>query len=65
MGLQRGVYLGCDQPGCRADSDDNPDLRGMRSVADLLDAAKKAGWQIDKGKRGQPDRHHCPEHAAR
>lgn len=62
MGLLRGVYLGCDQPGCSADTDDTPELRGMRVVYELLEAATKAGWQIDKGRGGKPDRHYCPLH---
>lgn len=64
MTFQRGVYLVCDQPGCKIDSDDWYDLRGQRNPNELERKAALAGWKVAYDPSGAREPFHfCPEHA--
>lgn len=70
MGMHRGVYLVCDQPGCSVDTDEQSELRGCRHPDEIERKAKAAGWEITTvvkriSESGRDlTRHYCPKHAA-
>ena len=65
MSLNSGVCIGCDYPGCYANSDMYPEARGARlnNMKNLYKVIEANGWVIDAPSEGVVKYYCCREHA--
>lgn len=64
MSLNSGVCIGCDYPGCTANSDDYPAARGarMNNMKNLFQVLLDNGWMFERSSTDTQVRYYCKEH---